>query len=173
SDSNKNKNTKFMLHVIYEFFLYGKDMKSFSDRKELTGWREEINSKSAYLSDGKLVLGKSDYNPDLLNCDLIVLNDFNTDSETEALIRQDQRWQKDLIRYEIGTEGKICYSLNYVQYFNINRTKKKYEIFQFTTINDQIELHLLYDMFEIGQDRKSTRLNSSHVKISYAVFCLK
>src|SRR5207302_3585074 len=23
-----------------------------------------------------------------------------------------------------------------------------------------------------GQDRKSTRLNSSHVKISYAVFCL-
>src|SRR5690606_41193419 len=26
---------------------------------------------------------------------------------------------------------------------------------------------------EIGVDRKSTRLNSSHVKISYAVFCLK
>src|SRR5690606_41840536 len=26
---------------------------------------------------------------------------------------------------------------------------------------------------EIGEDRKSTRLNSSHVKISYAVFCLK
>src|SRR5436309_5182528 len=26
---------------------------------------------------------------------------------------------------------------------------------------------------EISEDRKSTRLNSSHVKISYAVFCLK
>src|SRR5690606_41360766 len=25
----------------------------------------------------------------------------------------------------------------------------------------------------VGQDRKSTRLNSSHVKISYAVFCSK
>src|SRR5690606_42017156 len=25
----------------------------------------------------------------------------------------------------------------------------------------------------LGSDRKSTRLNSSHVKISYAVFCLK
>src|SRR5690606_39299562 len=25
----------------------------------------------------------------------------------------------------------------------------------------------------VGSDRKSTRLNSSHVKISYAVFCLK
>src|SRR5690606_39537991 len=28
-------------------------------------------------------------------------------------------------------------------------------------------------MADAGQDRKSTRLNSSHVKISYAVFCLK
>src|SRR5437667_11611703 len=26
---------------------------------------------------------------------------------------------------------------------------------------------------EINQDRKSTRLNSSHITISYAVFCLK
>src|SRR5436305_3895400 len=25
----------------------------------------------------------------------------------------------------------------------------------------------------LGKDRKSTRLNSSHVRISYAVFCLK
>src|SRR5690606_41508106 len=29
-----------------------------------------------------------------------------------------------------------------------------------------------YAMFQ-AKDRKSTRLNSSHVKISYAVFCLK
>src|SRR5256885_12006341 len=27
--------------------------------------------------------------------------------------------------------------------------------------------------FEIARDRKSTRLNSSHLVISYAVFCLK
>src|SRR5690606_40321437 len=31
---------------------------------------------------------------------------------------------------------------------------------------------LLAEMIE-NKDRKSTRLNSSHVKISYAVFCLK
>src|SRR5690606_39816217 len=29
------------------------------------------------------------------------------------------------------------------------------------------------DRFDCKGDRKSTRLNSSHVKISYAVFCLK
>src|SRR5690554_6433196 len=28
-------------------------------------------------------------------------------------------------------------------------------------------------LYNIAQDRKSTRLNSSHVRISYAVFCLK
>src|SRR5207253_9835363 len=28
-------------------------------------------------------------------------------------------------------------------------------------------------LFRVHQDRKSTRLNSSHVAISYAVFCLK
>src|SRR5690606_41355006 len=30
-----------------------------------------------------------------------------------------------------------------------------------------------YQVSLLAQDRKSTRLNSSHVKISYAVFCLK
>src|SRR5690554_4852077 len=41
------------------------------------------------------------------------------------------------------------------------------------------ELTSFYDMFSTPinfmsvQDRKSTRLNSSHVRISYAVFCLK
>src|SRR5690606_39719673 len=38
-------------------------------------------------------------------------------------------------------------------------------------------VHLVFGGLEarhrVGQDRKSTRLNSSHVKISYAVFCLK
>src|SRR5690554_7019578 len=34
--------------------------------------------------------------------------------------------------------------------------------------------HSGYSVFAgVGEDRKSTRLNSSHVRISYAVFCLK
>src|SRR3712207_7250783 len=32
---------------------------------------------------------------------------------------------------------------------------------------------LSYDLDRPGTDRKSTRLNSSHANISYAVFCLK
>src|SRR5277367_2883006 len=37
-----------------------------------------------------------------------------------------------------------------------------------------IDLDTLLDLsIEIAEDRKSTRLNSSHITISYAVFCLK
>src|SRR5436309_9611658 len=59
-------------------------------------------------------------------------------------------------------------------------------LFPYTTLfrsitSDQGHLPLLTPMSEVagrmsvqvGADRKSTRLNSSHVKISYAVFCLK
>src|SRR5690606_40650756 len=35
------------------------------------------------------------------------------------------------------------------------------------------QLAEIIDFAIVGEDRKCTRLNSSHVKISYAVFCLK
>src|SRR5699024_12520660 len=39
---------------------------------------------------------------------------------------------------------------------------------------DEAQIHATADELRNGeQDRKSTRLNSSHVSISYAVFCLK
>src|SRR5207302_1385013 len=37
----------------------------------------------------------------------------------------------------------------------------------------ELPLALTPGVFASGRDRKSTRLNSSHVKTSYAVFCLK
>src|SRR5690606_41990431 len=41
-------------------------------------------------------------------------------------------------------------------------------VFPESTVGDNLSIALW-----AGRDRKSTRLNSSHVKISYAVFCLK
>src|SRR5699024_11421538 len=40
------------------------------------------------------------------------------------------------------------------------------------SINDDLPIRRLSRLYGINQDRKSTRLNSSHVSISYAVFCL-
>jgi hypothetical protein len=123
----KTKKSKLILQVYHNFFQYHKDMKSFSDRKEVTEWKTELNSKSAYLKDGKLILSKSDYNKDLLNCDLIILNDFNSESEIKALKQ--------------------------VQYFNLV-WKIKFEIFQLKKVDNQIELHLLYDYYEIGEPKR-------------------
>src|SRR5699024_11905415 len=46
----------------------------------------------------------------------------------------------------------------------------------FASLTSMGVLHLYFEFFScnpISEDRKSTRLNSSHVSISYAVFCLK
>src|SRR5690606_41226191 len=42
-----------------------------------------------------------------------------------------------------------------------------------TKIAARLDALVLVDANDLARDRKSTRLNSSHVKISYAVFCLK
>src|SRR5690606_41635476 len=49
----------------------------------------------------------------------------------------------------------------------------KEETIQSEVFNGINELAGREAAIQIQQDRKSTRLNSSHVKISYAVFCLK
>src|SRR5690625_520045 len=54
--------------------------------------------------------------------------------------------------------------------FKIPSAKKCLELVE-RSLN-QIE-GVIADMFKELEDRKSTRLNSSHVAISYAVFCLK
>src|SRR4051812_49694569 len=56
-------------------------------------------------------------------------------------------------------------------------------LFPYTTLFRSLADGSLFDLFDVYQteygtplpprDRKSTRLNSSHMSISYAVFCLK
>src|SRR3712207_8141443 len=43
----------------------------------------------------------------------------------------------------------------------------------FNTTICVLEALLEYERASVARDRKSTRLNSSHANISYAVFCLK
>src|SRR5690606_41825152 len=49
---------------------------------------------------------------------------------------------------------------------------------EFTSVSGKFvycdgEISVIENLIALVEDRKSTRLNSSHVKISYAVFCLK
>src|SRR5436309_4222461 len=72
------------------------------------------------------------------------------------------------------------YTTLFRSYVTISRGRKRVVVF--TSDKDGLRAHiqragdreLALDLKpETPVDRKSTRLNSSHVKISYAVFCLK
>src|SRR6266699_5596873 len=73
-------------------------------------------------------------------------------------------------------------------FFLMIRRPPRSTLFPYTTLfrslrpggRRRLDPNRLDERFEIGvdevswrKDRKSTRLNSSHVRISYAVFCLK
>src|SRR5690606_39458570 len=62
-------------------------------------------------------------------------------------------------------QGEGYFSKDYVKSIRNSNDYKENEI----ASNDFIVRNLI----NCVEDRKSTRLNSSHVKISYAVFCLK
>src|SRR5438477_9064590 len=51
------------------------------------------------------------------------------------------------------------------------RSESKYREKLFKEVRHQLVMLPRYSVFD--KDRKSTRLNSSHMSISYAVFCLK
>src|SRR5690606_38880508 len=56
---------------------------------------------------------------------------------------------------------------------NLNNEPALYELAHCLDLTGKLEDHLSYykELVDRDPDRKSTRLNSSHVKISYAVFC--
>src|SRR5690606_39324369 len=56
-----------------------------------------------------------------------------------------------------------------------NAEKKRWNTKDYinTVLMEAIERDKFLQSYAPSLDRKSTRLNSSHVKISYAVFCLK
>src|SRR5436309_10894805 len=78
---------------------------------------------------------------------------------------------------------KTLYTYNYVVFFLMIRRPPRSTLFPYTTLfrsgEPQAGMPGRRDARRAGvgkrimRDRKSTRLNSSHVKISYAVFCLK
>src|SRR5690554_595014 len=99
----------------------------------------------------------------------IIINEANKHGKiTNARIYGD--WSQERLKsWKVKAEK---YSLTFVQqYANLSN---KGDATDFTLVIDAMDL--LYsgkvNAFCIV-DRKSTRLNSSHVRISYAVFCLK
>src|SRR5437773_6588139 len=68
--------------------------------------------------------------------------------------------------------------------YNPDATNARIGVYAGVSINTYFLFHLVanrplfnsigvFQMMTANEDRKSTRLNSSHITISYAVFCLK
>src|SRR5699024_12650506 len=78
---------------------------------------------------------------------------------------------------DLSTMKKVVKKMDDI--YNVNDGKAlplmKHEIQERIDTNQPVKpLEIVKKVLESdGQDRKSTRLNSSHVSISYAVFCLK
>src|SRR5690554_7245528 len=65
------------------------------------------------------------------------------------------------------------YSAVYFAYQSPIRTLTLGEDICDTSMDNNYQSQIMATMGGVYKDRKSTRLNSSHVRISYAVFCLK
>src|SRR5690606_38806150 len=109
--------------------------------------------------------------------DAIIAGMSPTEERKESIDFSDNYYESDLVMvvkkggaYENATKlsdfagAKITAQLNTFHYTVID---------QITGVNKQTAMDNFSAMRVALEDRKSTRLNSSHVKISYAVFCLK
>src|SRR5690625_6452292 len=74
------------------------------------------------------------------------------------------KWSGEYVEHFAGT-------FVYDMFWSVTHLGSKFFLIPFTTIVSVILWVLFRDW--LVPDRKSTRLNSSHVAISYAVFCLK
>src|SRR5690606_40236054 len=76
-----------------------------------------------------------------------------------------QFWKKHFYRDNIGHDINLPACSFAQQFIHFGKMRN--------TVCGEINPLQGVEIFLCRQDRKSTRLNSSHVKISYAVFCLK
>src|SRR5690606_36920254 len=90
-----------------------------------------------------------------------------------------QTYDENIVRYtkEISEKRSDLITLKYFQYLSLLFTEiylDKYfqnKVKLLADLNEYVETFNQKQYELIAKDRKSTRLNSSHVKISYAVFC--
>src|SRR5436309_11926720 len=69
--------------------------------------------------------------------------------------------------------GVITYDARHYPVLVRELTPERVKSFFGDLVHGKVEHQVAEERFDPLGDRKSTRLNSSHVKTSYAVFCLK
>src|SRR5688572_5016340 len=84
-----------------------------------------------------------------------------------------------LVQYGTSLVAPFCWGVRRFKHHQISLTPGKFRVLELEAVmpDGLVVVHGIpdekRDHESVGQDRKSTRLNSSHSQISYAVFCLK
>ncbi|MCB9173432.1 MAG: hypothetical protein H6589_02390 [Flavobacteriales bacterium] len=156
--------SKRPIHIIQIFdnsYEYGKDEKSFSERKEKTQWYEKIISKSGYIENEKLKLNKSKLKfSSLNNINLILLIDYNSGSESEILEKfkylkifdyADHQFSNELKKHSLKRE--FLNRIEYIKTGEISLYPFLWKCFRFESSN-LININLIWDEWEIGLPKR-------------------
>src|SRR5690606_41300692 len=81
-------------------------------------------------------------------------------------LNKDLRVMEEALLFPTNTQFSVFVAVEGGQFFTLESVKLKID-------DKMVSTHLYSAKQREALDRKSTRLNSSHVTISYAVFCLK
>src|SRR5690554_2426182 len=127
-----------------------------------------MNLKSVVLTVFGLVIGSQ------INAQVNVLN-ATTPQEIGKKTEEQMIYDNDSpLPYGYTDESDILWSKTVWEIIDLDERINFPLYYPIDTNNIGSERRSLYDVLVKGiKDRKSTRLNSSHVRISYAVFCLK
>src|SRR5690606_6691607 len=99
---------------------------------------------------------------------LIIIVFFSCGKSEATPDRDDPANDEFSIKDQIA-KATFVKSIEYDTLINLHAGVRQVNLQLRTTSSQPIALYVV----EVDLDRKSTRLNSSHVKTSYAVFCLK
>src|SRR5690625_892143 len=131
---------------------------------------EEIMDYSSAEEDNVFLEGTGSIILDRVNKIAYACVSPRTDEELFYEFCEDFEYEPVLFEanHTVDNERKQIYHTNVMMCVG-----DEYAVIALSTIDDKTEKEFVINKLTSSGDRKSTRLNSSHVAISYAVFCLK
>lgn len=121
----------WVVQVYHKHMVYHKDLKSFEDRKDLSAWKSELHSKSAFLENGKLMMTRDDFQTEFTDADILLVKDVNVLESSRKKVEQ----------------------LSQINAFRFS-SPGYYEIFQLKKKEAGIALSLNYDAYNIGEPKR-------------------
>src|SRR5690625_6168462 len=106
----------------------------------------------------------------IYECALALLDAGGCDALTTRRLAAELRISTRTLYQRVGSRDELIRSLVARHFSQLRLDFHEYKNWETTALNWCLALR---SALRAHPDRKSTRLNSSHVAISYAVFCLK